>query len=113
MRCMLRSDSDSEREACVLPIRVRNNSKTTGGPISGKINAKVLAKATASIQQAIAKSGLYVLGYVAITEDQVLPTICEKWQQYLGSAAVVSLPPFPRSGPVAIEEAEARATLAM
>lgn len=78
MRCMLWSDSALEREACVLPIRVRNNNKTTGGPISGKINANVLAKATASIQQAIANSGLYVLGYVAITEDQILRTICEK-----------------------------------
>ena len=75
---MLRSDSDWESEACVLPIRVRNNNNTTGGPISGKINVNVLAKATASIQQAIANSGLYVLGYVAITKDQVLRTNCEK-----------------------------------
>jgi hypothetical protein len=44
---------------------VRNTNKTTGGPISGKIIANMLAKATASIQQAIANSGLYVLGYVA------------------------------------------------
>jgi hypothetical protein len=45
---------------------VRNTNRTTGGPINGKITANVLAKEIASIQQAIANSGLYVLGYVAI-----------------------------------------------
>jgi len=57
---------ERNEKLCVIPTRVRNTNKTTGGPINGKITANMLAKATASIQQAIANSGLYVLGYVAI-----------------------------------------------
>jgi hypothetical protein len=48
---------------------VRNTNRTAAGPINGKITENVLAKVIASIQQAIANSGLYVPGYVAIEKD--------------------------------------------
>ncbi len=48
-----------------IPTNVRKTSRTTGGPSSGKITTRVLAKVTAKTQQAIANNGLYVLGYVA------------------------------------------------
>jgi hypothetical protein len=60
--------SENERVS-VVPTRVRNTNKTIGGPINGKITENVQAKVTASIQHAIANSGLYVLGYVAIGRD--------------------------------------------
>jgi hypothetical protein len=50
----------------VVPTRVRNTNRTTGGPISGKITENVQANVTASMQHAIANSGLYVMGYVAV-----------------------------------------------
>ena len=71
------SESVQNEKVCDVPTRVRSNNRTTGGPSSGKITANVLAKATASIQQDIANSGLYVLGYVARTIDQEPHTTSE------------------------------------
>ena len=40
-----------------LPIKVRNNKTTTGGPISGKISENVDAKTMARMQAPVAKVG--------------------------------------------------------
>ena len=90
-----------------VPTRVRNTNRTTAGPINGKIIENVLAKVIASIQEAIANRGLYVLGYVAIKQDQEPIAINERRQPYHGSAGVASSLPFLHLGPVAIAEAEA------
>ena len=91
-----------------IPTRVRKTNRTTGGPSSGKITANVLAKVTAKMQQAIANSGLYVLGYVAdmkindrVGGERKVPC------SYLGTAGGVSSQSFARAKHVANATAEA------
>jgi hypothetical protein len=55
----------TKSEVGAIPTSVRDTKRTTGGAIKGNITENILVKDTASIEKAIANSGLYVLGYVA------------------------------------------------
>jgi hypothetical protein len=44
------------------PIRVRNSSRTTAGPMRGNMTAKMAAKMTAKVPHPIVIIGLYGLG---------------------------------------------------